>query len=313
MNYLSDNLLSKILEERSQNSAKVLGHSLERIYSGLYGNDFDKVNVKKLLKDHKKVIKFIMNKSIPINSKKCMFWAICVAINLLNLEGPGKQELFEMRDTINHYSENVRAYEKRDPVLGDLKEIFKLIKTKRKEYRELLTDSYHRHNDGAYVLLSFFYYLPPLRTQDYVNTILLEKIKEDKLKTTTKNFISLHHKVMVINGYKTAKIYGRREIELPDKLVKILRNFKEKSKSLWLVPRLQGTMQEPMTSESCTHFINRIFGKKISTTELRRAYVSQKVINQDMKGSERKKVARIMAHSVSTQNQTYSKYSKLAD
>lgn len=125
-----------------------------------------------------------------------------------------------------------------------------------------------------------------------------------------KNYIYTTSKKFVLNRYKTKKTYGKMEIDLPGELVDIVKDWmtirqkifpKLTTKELLLNKNLQ-----PMSQVNLTQFLNRIFQRKVSTTILRKSYISEKYpVTQTTNEMERD--ARAMQHSVSVQQTVYRK------
>lgn len=308
--FLPDEVIALLeLSNFSPTSIRTFDYSVKRLFSMMYG-PLQKFNINKILKDYLTVINTIENSDAPLNSKKMLFHSISNVIKVSGIDTYPAMKILDARDKFSSYVDEMRAFQKKESVIP-LDNIYPLIKSTFDDLELSLTDEYDPSKDVPYIILGFFIYLPPLRSQDYVNTRITSKglkNNDDKI-----NHINLEKSEMIINEYKTGKKYGQRKIHLPAPLVHILKEYKTKSKNKWLVPKLYGDGSEPMTNSAFTHFLNRVLGEKISTAELRRAYISQEVINKDMKGKERKNVAKIMAHSTRTQGEIYSKYSKLAD
>jgi len=305
--FMPDEIIAALEAKGFQSiTIKNIDFYIKRIHKLLYGEKA-KFDMKQLVKDYKKVIKALSSPDIPLTSRKVIYHAIGNVIKVMGLNSYGAQELINVRDLVSVYVDETRTFKKEKPVMP-LKQIYPLVKKTFDELDEQITDDFNPKIDIPYVALAFFVFLPPLRVQDYVNTMLLNKTNKEG-----QNYINLKEGVMVINEYKTSKKYGTRKILLPPPLLDILKDYKKKSNTKWLIPKMYGENNEPMSVSSFTHLLNRTLDNKISTTELRRAYVSQEVINKDMKGKERKNTAKAMGHSVSTQNEIYSKYSKLAD
>jgi len=307
MLFMPDSIIAALEAKDFQSvTIKNIDNNIKRVHRLLYGNNA-KFDMKKLVKDYKKVIKALSSPEIPMTSRKIMYHSIGNVIKVMGINTYGAQELINVRDLVSTYVDEARKFNKEEPVMP-LNKIYPKVKKTFEELEEQLTEEFNPKIDIPYIALGFFVFLPPLRAQDYVNTMLMNKTNKEG-----QNYINLKEGVMVINEYKTVKKYGTRKILLPPPLLEILKDYKKKSNTKWLIPKMYGEKNEPMSVSSFTHLLNRTLDEKISTTELRRAYVSQEVINNDMKGKERKKTAKTMGHSVATQNEIYSKYSKLAD
>jgi hypothetical protein len=160
-----------------------------------------------------------------------------------------------------------------------------------------------------YLVLNMYYLMPPLRN-DYVGTVV-DDINYKDMKDSV-NYIRLDKGELVLNRYKTKNTYGKNNIvEIPVKLSGIIRKWMEyrviidpslaDKKELLLNKKLI-----PMSQVNLTHFLNKIFKKKVSSTMLRKSYLTEKypVVHtiEDMT-----KDAKSMQHSINMQQTTYRK------
>lgn len=176
----------------------------------------------------------------------------------------------------------------------------------REKHKNNLTDDFKKE-DIYYVLLCLYTMLPPLRSQDYYNSYLYEdSTKEDEL--NNKNYLCLKKKQLIINDSKTSKHYGTKIIDLSEELIQILNNFKNKSKSKYVLCSIKGN--KILSNNFPRLFNEALEGKKISSSMMRKTYVSDNVIDKNIDVDKRKEISKIMGHSINTQINTYSKFSK---
>lgn len=162
-------------------------------------------------------------------------------------------------------------------------------------------------NYQKYLVVNLYHLIPPVRN-DFIGCEVYDSAVF--FPDNTKNYIYTDTKKFVLNRYKTKKTYGKMEIDLPDSLVNIVKKWmnirkqlfpKLLSKELLLNKNLQ-----PMSQVNLTQFLNRIFQRKVSTTILRKSYISEKYpVTQTTNEMERD--ARAMQHSVSVQQTVYRK------
>lgn len=162
-----------------------------------------------------------------------------------------------------------------------------------------------------YLVLNLYFLIRPLRN-DYIHV----KVYNHPNQTPTTenpddNLIILDKKKLILNNFKTFKFYGQKEIDLPDKLVDIISEWMSIRKTIY--PELTGRREllfnfrlKPMNQVNLTHYLNKIFGKKVSTTMLRKSYISEKY-PVEATSAEMVKDADLMCHSVSVQQRTYRK------
>lgn len=162
-------------------------------------------------------------------------------------------------------------------------------------------------NYQKYLVLNLYHLIPPVRN-DFIGCEVYET--EVLFSDNMKNYIYTSNKKFVLNRYKTKKTYGKIEIDLPDELVEIVKAWMVIRKKLF--PRLStkelllNKNFQPMSQVNLTQFLNRIFQRKVSTTILRKSYISEKYpVTQTT--NEMEKDARAMQHSVSVQQTVYRK------
>lgn len=163
-----------------------------------------------------------------------------------------------------------------------------------------------------YLVLNLYTMLPPLRN-DYANMKLISTKTEQNYETIY-NYINLETHEIILLDYKTNKTYGLKTIEIPKELLEIIRDYlkvkkecnyiNEETNTFLLINTKLGTR---MTKNGLTKYLNRIFyPKKVSTTILRKVFVSEKYPVVHSK-KERENDAYIMGHSVGVSETVYSK------
>lgn len=204
---------------------------------------------------------------------------------------------------INEYNENnvlIKANVKETENYMSMEEIEK----KRDEIKKTLT-KYFTLNDIYYVLLSLYTYLPPLRSEDYCRTVLCFNKEENPEEYIS--YLCLKSKKLHIAQGKTFGKHGERIIDVPDELVYTLKMFKIKSNSKYVICAKNGSR---VSSAYFTKLFNEATGKKISSSMMRKIYVSDEIIDKNKKAVDRIKTAKIMGHSVGTQTNSYGKFSE---
>jgi len=150
--------------------------------------------------------------------------------------------------------------------------------------------------DWLLVALSSGIYFPPRRSE-------WQYIKLKSVTPESDNYIDLKKGVFVLNQYKTAKLYGREQVEYGKPFGLLLK------KVLAVIPDQQFLLEnkgKQMNSSVITQRLNRIFGKKVSTSMLRHIYTTDKY--GDMPAlKELNASAEAMGHSL-TQHLEYIKH-----
>lgn len=220
--------------------------------------------------------------------------------NLTNKEKENWISLKEIKDKIEYYENSIKS--SRDSILS------KAFPKKVSYFSKVQN----------YIILCLYTELPPLR-KDYIDLKVVEISSnfEEEIKKLDKslNYILYSSKEgkLVLNNYKTDKFYKAKIIEIPSGLLEKILGFEKLKKQLFKDTELKSgnlllnNNLEALSSNNLTKKFNSIFyPKKISTTMLRKIYISEKypVINTYR---EMLKDSQIMGHSIDMQKKVYSK------
>jgi hypothetical protein len=154
-----------------------------------------------------------------------------------------------------------------------------------------------------YFLLSLYIYNPPRRNKDYQFMNVVKKYNDSM--DDDVNYLSYDDDKFIFNNYKTSKKYGRQTIDIkPEQKECINLYLKFHPKILGKITKNTNTPLlvidgHPLVQvNSITKILNKIFGKRISSSALRHIFLSDKYkdITKDMKAD-----AEMMAHSVGQQ------------
>lgn len=170
-----------------------------------------------------------------------------------------------------------------------------LVEKYKKQTKALLSPTSGQLTDKQLVELSDFillalssgYYIPPRRSADWVNFRIHNVNKSEH------NY--LQGSKLVFNKYKTAKTYGKQEVEIPRELLTILKNYIKKNPHDYLLVNNKG---EPLSQVVITQRLNKIFGSKISTSMLRHIYITHNYEGVDV--AKLKRIADEMGHDIET-------------
>jgi hypothetical protein len=192
--------------------------------------------------------------------------------------------------------------------IKDIEEVIEKLKNK------LSVEKLHENNKKYFILLQKYlvinlYHLTEPLSNDYIN-MLVYKTNPSKIDNEM-NYISLNKKTITLNRYKTRKNYGVLINKIPNEMVAIIEKWiKER---VVIYPELKNNRQllinnrlVPMTQVNLTQMLNSIFGKNISSTMLRKIFLSDKYPVQHSI-EEMNNTSRKMGHSVKTQQSTYRK------
>jgi hypothetical protein len=222
------------------------------------------------LKKHKDILAKI--KDLPLNTQKSYVIAIVSALKhmkdekLLAVYQPLMMGLNKKANENNEKSESQQENWLSHEEVMDVQ----------RHLSKVLPKTFHRPADYDKLLdlmvLSLYTLIPPRRSQDYIK-MLTSKPATDADKS---NYIE--DGKFVFNVYKTARTYGRQSETIPPELQKILDIYmSEHSDTPELLVKKNGV---PMKlSSEITHRLNKIFGRKLSTSMLRNIYLTSKYSN----------------------------------
>jgi hypothetical protein len=152
------------------------------------------------------------------------------------------------------------------------------------------------------LVLTLYTELPPLRGENYFNATY-------DVDSTGNRVVLSEPAVLVVVEGKKMKNKEPLEIELNETIVNAMVDARKLSKaSPWLIPQIKDTSKH-MNTSGFTRFLNRMFGRNVSTSTLRNVVVSH-YIDEGYTKEQLDDIARIMNHTPATQRSIYSKYSK---
>lgn len=151
------------------------------------------------------------------------------------------------------------------------------------------------------ILLAMYSYVPPQRGGDFYDC----KVFEKDPKTTEGNYLVLEpgKECLVMNDYKTEKVYGQNRIPLVEPLVKLLREYWSKYKNPYDALFVKSEKEEPYTRSMFSAWairrLTEAFGKPMTLTVIRHAFITSQDFNGPVK--ELKATASAMGHSMGLQ------------
>jgi integrase len=304
MDTLETNLKSKNL---SPSSINLYLRNLKKLNNDEDYNDF------KFLKDTEQITKKLEN--LKDNTKRQYLIAI---VSVLNSYGDKYEKLrnsyyklmkdmtLKLKETPTTemsitQNENWITWDDVLEVYKKMKEeLDKIINSKKKVITELQFNKLLR-----FVILSLYVLIPPRRNLDWLDMVItFNSDTSDK----TKNYLDVNKKEFVLNVFKTSKKDGSMTIPIPDNLMDILmvyityrEDVKEMKKkkayhNIPLIVNYDGS--KISTVNFITRLLNKVFGKKISSSMLRHIYLSSKY-GEVMK--EQQEDSKMMSHNMTTQ------------
>lgn len=264
-------------------------------------------------KDHVSTIEYI--DSLPTNaSRKTMCTSIIVMLKHHPVFPKKIKEIYSKKLTSIAYEQNQVYIENQRSEKENLnwvtkEEIEEKISFLEKEMNRQATPRQKLVSAQKHLILKLYNEIPPLRN-DYAFTCIFPK-KKDVPEDNLCNCIVLDEAKMYLKVYKTSKFYGTKEITIPSTIINLIKDFESLKKKMnkniphnYLLIKCDFT---PMDKLNLTKTLNKIFyPKKVSTTVLRKVYLSYKYPIQHSI-QEMQKDADIMGHDFMTARKIYTK------
>lgn len=298
-----DEIKKKIKEERSnikENSLNAYLSNIKRIFKDVFDNEIDIKKFNQFVK-----VKKYLDELNPATRKNIMTSIIVLlkAYNINKKTLKKYEKYFEeiVVDFENNY-DNQEKSEKEKKNWITKNELDKKINDLEENINEIDFENLTKTNEDIiqqHLILKLYSEIPPIRN-DYAQM----KVYHNK-NIKGENYIDLTNKKIILNNYKTDKTYGEKQIELNNNIIQLIKRWINITGNEYLLINIRD--KNPMTSNGLTKYINKIFKpKKVSTTILRKLYLSEKypVIHNR---KDMKKDAYIMGHSISTQQSIYRK------
>lgn len=305
MSFIGDEIVNELSKKYKPNSIKTINTNIKRIFVNALGAiKFDK----SLLIDRIDDIILYLDSIDKISVKSSMVH------NIRSIIG---RENMRYNDLVKKYKTEYKKKKEYEIPKGKRKDTYICLKDIRdisNKYRGSVKYSGYI----KWVVSALYVYLPPLRGQDFYDTVVYsfgDDVDLDNIcLSVKKNFLDIGSWTLVIGYYKTSGLYGIRKLNIPEELKKILVGwFKFMGTGIgdWM---LLNTDRKKFKQTAFTSLLWRIFGEGFSVDMLRRVYISEMVTylnNMDDKEYGliwRKKLANIVGHSLSSQELIYSTF-----
>jgi hypothetical protein len=265
----------ELFKNVSASSAKLYTHNLKKL------NQDQEVKNLNFLKDKESILKQLEDKK-P-NTKRTYLISIVSAVKqsenkqikkLYEYYYPMLEELNkELLDNKNKTTNEVENWVSNDElkeITENCEAIIEEIKSKRKiddkQYDKLLDC----------LILSLYTKIAPRRSLDYIEMVV-DKPTEDK----TTNYY--YQGKFYFNRFKTQKTYKQQIVDVPTSLEQIIKLYlkHKKGESNKLLVNAKGV--DLKTSTDMTNRLNKIFNKKVSSSMLRKQFLTSKygsIINE---------------------------------
>ena len=249
--------------ELSQSSLKAYNSTLTTLHKKAFNNDnynLDNFNNTQVINEYLK--------DKPANKRKVIYSALLALTN---------NQLYrdKMLSDINTYNAEIETQTKSETQQQNwaeeqtIQSVFsKLSDEAKKIYKKKDKSMGDLQNLQNYIIVALLggVYIPPRRSMDYV------EFKIRNVNPETDNYFDKNK--FVFNKYKTAKVYGRQEVEVPIQIRNILKKWIAINPTEYL---LFDTNMNKLTNVSLNQRLNKIFnGKKIGVNALRHSYLTDK-------------------------------------
>ena len=298
-----DDIKKTIQKARSnikENSLNAYLSNIRKVFKEIFNNEIDIKHFNKFVK----VKKYL--ETLTPSTRKNVMTAIMVLLKAYDTKKItlNKYEKY-FEELINNYENNYDKQTKSEKenknwiTQQELDKQIKELEDKINKYDMSKLTKSQEDTIQQHLLLLLYTEIPPMRN-DYAQ---MKVYHEKELKG--ENYIHLKKKVIILNKYKTSKTYGEKEIEIPNEIIKLIKRWIDITENEYLLINIRD--RNPMTNNGLTKYLNKIFKpKKVSTTLLRKLYLSEKYpVVHDRK--DMKKDAYIMGHSLDTQQGIYRK------
>jgi len=270
---MNEDLINLIKEKRpniSQSSLKTYESILRNLYEKVFTTD-DKFKWDKFSTDIQQVLSYL--KDLPPNKRKTVLSALVVITD-------NKEYRELMLDDIKEYNKEEAKQEKTEKSktnwvdkdeLDKLKNVFR--KTSKIIYSKENLTIHDLQYIQDYIILTLYggEYIPPRRSKDYVN-FKIKNIDKTKDNYMTKDSHTGKN-LFVFNSYKTAKTYGKQEIEIPKELKAIINKWISVNPTEYL---LFDSKYNKLSNVKLNQRLNKKFNKKASVNQMRKTYLSDK-------------------------------------
>jgi len=271
------------------------------------------------LKDEKKVLDKLSN--LSDNTIRNYLNAILIYLMAINDKGKLDDEVkiyTELRDDLNKkYEENQASgniSDKQKENFVDIEEIYKMIETMGKEIKDKKIkkkeDLTAKDKSLLMIYIIFNIYVRLPMRNDVAGMEAISKRQYNKLSDSEKkekNYLVVEKgkMTMILNKYKTSKKYEENKIDVPKDLEKLLRLYiRINGMGVLFTTSTGNPLSRNALSQLLIKTSKKYMDKSISTTMLRKIYLSSKYA--DVK-DEMAKDAKVMGHSVDTQQKIYVK------
>lgn len=301
----------KILKNKNYRDSTYDNYSklIKRIFVSLYG-ETEKYSMDLLFRDINKIIDIIDTYSESQKSK----YIYVIKLVYSGYKNKNEYDLKKIedyyekqKDAYNNYTTIQEPTEKQKSGYITMEELNNVYDI----YKILLENEESYENYMKLLIVGLYKYLPPVRPEVYINCVYNEYDEDYE----NYNLIDTDTKTLIIRKGKTHKIGKITIVSIPDELNSLILDIKKKYNTVYLLTLL-ADKTNPQNPKTFGQLFGRIFksvtDKYITPNNVRNSYISNIIDVEGLGVTEnRKRIAKILGHSINTENNIYSKYSKL--
>lgn len=249
----------------SISSLKTYESLLRNLYEKVFGDILEKTYNIERFDESEKIIKFLKN--LEPRKRKTLLSALVVITDKKEYRDLMLEDIKKYNDEEGKQvktEKQIDNWVEKDDIKGLFDYLDKISKT---IYKKKELTSQDLQIIQQYIILSVLggVFIPPRRSKDYVN-FKIKNINKDEDNYMDKN-------KFVFNSYKTAKTYGKQEVEIPSKLKAIINKWTKVNPTEYL---LFDTNEKQLSNVKLNQRLNKLFGKKASVNQMRKTYLSDK-------------------------------------
>lgn len=249
----------------SISSLKTYESLLRNLYEKVFGDILEKTYNIERFDESEKIIKFLKN--LEPRKRKTLLSALVVITDKKEYRDLMLEDIKKYNDEEGKQvktEKQIDNWVEKDDIKGLIDYLDKISKT---IYKKKELTSQDLQIIQQYIILSVLggVFIPPRRSKDYVN-FKIKNINKDEDNYMDKN-------KFIFNSYKTAKTYGKQEVEIPSKLKAIINKWTKVNPTEYL---LFDTNEKQLSNVKLNQRLNKLFGKKASVNQMRKTYLSDK-------------------------------------
>lgn len=245
----------------SSSSITTYSSILKNLFKKVFGGELD---IKKF-DDTEQVLTFL--KDVPPSKRKTILSSLVIITD----KKPYRDLMLE---DVRSYNKQMDKQEKSETQeeswvnSDDVKGVYdELKKTADLLYKKKQLTSADLQQIQNYIIVSVLggIYIPPRRSKDYTD-FKIKNISKD-----THNYMEKNK--FVFNSYKTAKTYGKQEVDIPIQLKNIIAKWIKVNPTDFL---LFDSNMNQLSSVKLNQRLNKIFEKKVGVNQLRHTFLTDK-------------------------------------